>query len=440
MNALSMLAVHASFLFPGAQTATGPLSVDEAIAIAQRDAFSVLIQQVALEQARARIDQAQTGFRPRVSSSVTYTRFDEAQSASFGPGQSVVTQPIDQRTIAASVQWTLDINGQLRRQLSSARLSAKASEFQVASVLNDIRLNTRLAYFNVIRAQLALVVQQQALELAKARLAQTRQQFDQDQVARIDVTRFETQVQASEAEVLAAENQVQLAKNALNQILGRAIDTSFETADVPSMPSVAINNEALTKLALETRPDVSSLRTTLRALAENRRAVEAGNRPSLSAGFNYQRLFGEVGAFARESQWTANLTLSIPLYDQGVTRAQVNVLKKDEATLDLQIKQLELSIAAAVRDATLNLSNAEKRLVAAQEQVRLAEETFRIATVRRDAGEGTYVEVIDAITSLTQARTQLVNTRFDYLTAYSQLQRALGRDDIPATAPTTENK
>jgi outer membrane protein TolC len=62
--------------------------------------------------------------------------------------------------------------------------------------------------------------------------------------------------------------------------------------------------------------------------------------------------------------------------------------------------------------------------------VALAQEVFRLAQVRRDAGEGTYVEIIDAETDLTRARNGLVSARYDYLTAYAQLQRALGRDDV----------
>jgi outer membrane protein TolC len=102
------------------------------------------------------------------------------------------------------------------------------------------------------------------------------------------------------------------------------------------------------------------------------------------------------------------------------------------------LEQTRLFISQDVRNAVQNLSSALARLRSAEAQRRLAEEVFRLARVRQEAAEGTYVEVIDAETSLTQARNAEVSARYDYLVAYSQLQRAVGTDTL-APAPTTPN-
>jgi outer membrane protein TolC len=72
------------------------------------------------------------------------------------------------------------------------------------------------------------------------------------------------------------------------------------------------------------------------------------------------------------------------------------------------------------------------------EQVKLAEEVYRLAKVKQDAGAGTYYEVVDAESQLTLARNGQVSARYDYLTSYSQLQRAVGQDDIAAAAVSTD--
>jgi len=95
---------------------------------------------------------------------------------------------------------------------------------------------------------------------------------------------------------------------------------------------------------------------------------------------------------------------------------------------------VELAISQDVRNAIQNLASAQARLANAQEQVRLAEEVFRLAQIRQQAAEGTYVEVVDAETSLTQARNGLVSARYDYLLAYSQLERSLGTDNVTGAA------
>ena len=85
-----------------------------------------------------------------------------------------------------------------------------------------------------------------------------------------------------------------------------------------------------------------------------------------------------------------------------------------------------------VRTAVANLGSAKARFENAQAQVMLAQETYRLAVVKQNAGEGTYVEVIDAQNALTQAKDGLLGAKYDYLTAYAQLQRAVGVDDISA--------
>ena len=91
-----------------------------------------------------------------------------------------------------------------------------------------------------------------------------------------------------------------------------------------------------------------------------------------------------------------------------------------------------------MRNAVANLTSAKARFDSANVQVSLAEEVYRLAKVKQDAGAGTYYEVVDAETQLTQARNGQVSARYDYLTSYSQLQRAVGQDDLAAAASTSE--
>jgi outer membrane protein TolC len=61
-----------------------------------------------------------------------------------------------------------------------------------------------------------------------------------------------------------------------------------------------------------------------------------------------------------------------------------------------------------------------------------AEESLREANARANAGTGTQLDVLDAETSLTQARTTLVQSQHDYATARARLERAIGADLAPA--------
>ena len=72
------------------------------------------------------------------------------------------------------------------------------------------------------------------------------------------------------------------------------------------------------------------------------------------------------------------------------------------------------------------LIGAATGLVAALMLQRRAERTG--TEISLSAGEGIQLEVTDAQTELTRARTLLVSATYDYMTTYAQLQRALGTD------------
>jgi outer membrane protein TolC len=86
--------------------------------------------------------------------------------------------------------------------------------------------------------------------------------------------------------------------------------------------------------------------------------------------------------------------------------------------------------------------SAQARLTNAQRQLTLAQEVYRLAQVRQEAGEGTYIDVVDAESSLEQARDGVVSAKYDYLLAYSQLQHGVGNDKVqqPASTQPTPSK
>ena len=63
-----------------------------------------------------------------------------------------------------------------------------------------------------------------------------------------------------------------------------------------------------------------------------------------------------------------------------------------------------------------------------------ADEALREAKARADAGTGTQLDVLDAETSLTQARTTHVQALHDYVAARAKLERAIGEDMVQTAA------
>jgi len=405
------------------------LSLDEAIQIAMDGAFSVRIAKTDLSRAEQAIAQRRAQMGIRLTTDTTYTRFDKESRATFGE-QSIVVRPIDSADTRLTLSMPVDISRNLGRFLSAAKLGLAASEKNVEAAKAQVKLAVRQSYFQVVKASWQVRVAQQSFSNAESRRAVAESRFRQGDVARIEVLRFETEVAQRRSELIAAQNQLSLSKNAFNNTLGRPIETPVELEDVaptdPALPSV----EDLVHSALESRPELDALEAQWKAQGVVRRAEETGDDPSLALSAVHTRNWQTAGFGAQSQSTVGTAVLSFPIVDSGLTRARVRSAKQEEEAAKLRWEQAKLGVTLDVRQAHTALVNALSRLNVTRSQVELATETYRLASLRYEVGEAIQLEVIDAQTQLVAAETSQVAAQYDVLIALAELQFAVGKDEI----------
>jgi outer membrane protein TolC len=282
------------------------------------------------------------------------------------------------------------------------------------------------AYFQVLQAQNQLIVVREGVDRAKEKLANAELELKAGTRAKVDVLRFETSVRQAENDQLQAENALQIAKNSFNNSLGRAIETPLDLEPVAFWIPTNQTDEDLVQLAKTQRPELKAVKLQSELQAFLRKVEERGNLPSLNLSVQHSRAFGQTGFGGSSGSTFGVLALSFPIFDSGVTRARVKAARQDEEQVKIQEEQLLLGISLEVRQARANLLNAASRLTVAKKSVELAQETFRLQTLRFQNGEGIPLEVADANTELTRAHTNLVSAEYDYLRSVADLERAIG--------------
>jgi outer membrane protein len=419
------------------------LTLDEAMRIAQQNAFALRRAESQVVQARHRVAERRGLLAPRVGVEGTYTRFDQEGVATFGE-QRVVVQPIDRSEARLTVSLPIDVFGNIRRGVRAAEAQVRASEQLVAVEENELRLQVRDAFFNVLQARAFEGVAVETLASAQARLRDAEIRFDAGTVARVDVLRFATQVSQAQADLIAAQGGVELSKSALNNVLGRPVDTPVEPVEVPleaAAPVKGIVAADLVQAALLNRRETRAIQEQLGSLELLRQIEARAQQPTFALAGTHTRTFHGAGFGARDASTVGVATLSFPIFDGGISRARARAVREDIRQAEIQLEQVQLGITLQVRQALIQLENAAARLAVAQQQVQLAEEAYRLALVRYQAEEGIQLEVTEAQTELTRARVALVNARYDYLTAYSELQRAVGVDELDRVgAPAAEQR
>ncbi|MBX3117703.1 MAG: TolC family protein [Fimbriimonadaceae bacterium] len=410
-------------------TQDNSLTLDQALMIAEKNAFSVRIAASNVDKTKYQVDQAKALAGPKLTLDSTYTRFDKELTSSFG-SSTIVTRPIDSKESKLSLSMPLDIAGNISRGIKASRAVEDASVALLQAEKNALRLQVRQGYFQVLQAKAQLDVAEENLKLSMERLENARANERQGSFARVDVLRFETLVKQAESDLITVANGYELAKEVFNNTLGRPIETEVVLVDIDALPNGQVPEGQAVEAAMKFRPDLAAVRYQIESLRFIREAQRSGLQPSLSFSLQYSHNYDAMGFSSQSNTTVGVVTLSIPLYDSGLTRAKVKTATEDEKQAKLRLDQLQLGVSLEVRQALTNLQNAKSRIDLANKQVEFAKETYRLAVVRLQAGEGISVEVTDAQTQLIGARTSQVRARYDYLTAFAQLQKAIGNDDV----------
>lgn len=405
------------------------LSMDQAVNIALQNSYAVKNAQETVNSNEQKVREAAGSLGPKITTNYQYLRYGHATTGNIG-SQTITFTPLQSNTWTTQLTMALDIAGVWKSNLKAARAGVQASRDTKTATQNDLKQSVRKAYLNVLRAKGLVEVSKQAVVNIQTRVDQATKQFDAGAIAKIDLKRLQAQKFASDSDAINADNNYQVSKQVLNLALNRPIETEFDVETINGLPAVQSPLNKLIELGLGHRPETVSLKNTIIALDAAKKYAGASMAPSLNLTVQNSQALDPVGLNPQRETNTALLGLAVPLYDSGVARAK---MQQSQATINQtknNLDLLKLSISQEVRSAITNMANAMARQKSAIEQDELAKEVVRIARIRRDAGEGTVLEIVDAETQWVSAQNNLINSMYDYYGAFADLQRAVGADNI----------
>jgi outer membrane protein TolC len=105
----------------------------------------------------------------------------------------------------------------------------------------------------------------------------------------------------------------------------------------------------------------------------------------------------------------------------------------------LEVEQITRRVELEVRTAYSDFIEAREVLESQKKVQDQAQEAYRLAQSRYEAGTGTQLDVLSAQTSLTDARSTQIQALHDYAVARARLERAIGQD-VPQDMASGGNK
>ncbi len=417
---------------------TQPLSLMGALNTALEQNAAILKGKNDLEASYGIVVQTRAIALPQVQATGKYA--DNEITTLQEPPITGFSYPEAHQDWNAGVQIVQSIynGGKLTAAVRAARLTKEQALAQYQTVIADALLATRVAYYDVLLAEQQITVHEASVNVLHKELEDQQRRLDAGTVPKFNVLRADVAVANERPMLIQARNNYRISKNNLSNLLGYNLprdiweDIPLQLTDSLDAVPYEVNLPDAIQQALSSRTELAALRKTEELQQLNVINAKSGYKPTVQvfAGYNWFNSSFSTDVGTELNGWNAGGQMTWNLFDGLLTHGKVVQAKalheKSQTDLADQSRQIELEVRTAYSDFI-----EAKEVLDSQQTVQVeADEALREAKARADAGTGTQLDVLDAETSLTQARTTNVQALHDYAAARAKLERAIGEDMI----------
>jgi outer membrane protein TolC len=293
------------------------------------------------------------------------------------------------------------------------------------------------AYYSLVNAQRKYATAQLALEDARRTLTMTQNLERGGEVAHSDVVRAQIQINAQELALREAQLVMDTARMDLAVLLSPDFDQDFQVVDDLHLTPVLPDFAEAQSLARRQNPELRVAAENLRGASTDVTLARQAYLPTLAFdavwGIEANQIgWRTVAASAPQLGPVASAgyfltgSLILPVWDWGARKSRLRqaVLRRGQANIELTAAQRQVlrNLAADYEEA----QTARAELDLLRQSANLAVESLRLNTLRYQAGEASFLDLVDAQTTLNQSRNAYDDGLVRYRVALANLQTVTG--------------
>ncbi|MBP2642948.1 MAG: tolC 2 [Firmicutes bacterium] len=316
--------------------------------------------------------------------------------------------------------------GSLEGQIEEAKQNSKVADLTLEATKQQLKQSVISDYFSVLEYKNNLAVSQETVANYQKHLMNVQLQYSAGTVAKTDLLSSQVSLADAEASLITAQNNYDLAVATLNNVMGLPLGSELTLKDELTYDKNELTLAGCEQYALQHRPEMAEFQAKIDVAKAGINVAKAGKRPSVTVVAGEDWNDSEFPG-TENNNWSVGLTTSWSILDSGLVHSKV---KQAEAALDtakIAADQEQDTVKLEVRQYFLSMREAEKRIETTQVAVSQAQDNLRISEVRYKTGVGTNLDVLDAVLSLKEAKTNYSQALYDYNTSKSSLDKAMGK-------------
>jgi outer membrane protein len=329
-----------------------------------------------------------------------------------------------------------------------------SSKYDAEKIANDISVNIVTAYLQLLYNSDLVEVNEQKVSISELQVERISKMVEVGSLPKGDLLNTESQKAQEELQLINAQNQRDIAKLNLMQLLDLPVSESFAIAQLDVEVDENYNslaNDAIYSLAVESLPEVKSAETKLKS-SERSLAISQGIRsPRLSMSASVGTAYSDASKrlapydslalpltpvyedYPFQDQFDDNvnqsisLSLSIPIFNNWQANASVSKAKIGVLQAEYSLQEAKNNLRKIIEQAQNDALSAQKKYIASKKSVEYQQESFQYTQDKYDLQLLNSYDYNNAKNTLFRAETDLLQSKYDYLFKTKMLDFYMGK-------------
>jgi len=411
-------------------TAATPISLTQAIRLAQQNAPATVQARGAIQTSELSVKQSYSAFLPTINFSAGTTHQSGDRFDTQGNLVPFTGNPTNYSTgMNGSLQ--LFDGGRRFFDIKKTKADVNAAEATEVTQRFQVALQVKQQYYNILAARESQGAAQAQIDEANAQLRVASLRLRAGAATTSDSLRSIIQLGNARLALLSAQNNLSLANATLTRLVASPRPLTATPSDTIDQ-RVVIPSLAELEPLVERAPAIEQASAELQSAKAASRSAKTAYLPTVNMNFSRggSGLDPAFGLGDRRYAYNQNLnfSLSFPLFNN--LNREVSVLRAlvTEDNAEVTLRDARLGAHQTLVQALGQMTTAQQQVDIQAASVAAALEDLRVQQKRYELGASTLLEVLTSQTQLDQARSALIRARYDYRVAKAQLEALIGRD------------
>jgi outer membrane protein len=402
------------------------LTLDHAIKLTIENYPLIRQEQEKIKAVEYKIEQQKSFYYPDIKGEADYSRIGPLPSFDLG-GEKLILAPANNYNIDIILNEEIYDFGRRGASVDLVNSYKQSASDNVDLIKSNLSYQTLTTFYSILFLGKGIAVKDTQIAALNAHLDVTNKRIESGSATDYDALSTQVRISQAKSEKIELLNQLKQQEINLNLLLGFEQDTTLTIAGDFSAPSQISNVDSLIDIAFQKRYELKLAQDELNTMHLQEDLAGLGDAPRLNAALGYGFRNGyEPNLDVMRGNWVAALSLNVPVFNGFLTRYQEGEAKVNSSVSELKISTLKRDIISDVREAASNLNSNLEKLNTTLTQVDFAEQTVLRALSRYNGGVGTNLDVLDAETSLAEARFFYLRDLYKSILSYYQLKKAVG--------------